>query len=156
MASLPAHHRPELHRTSLEHVILQLQTMNLIAGSDSIDAVLNEAIEPPPSATVRAGKQTMLLTKFSFPSIHINNTAVKNLKELSALDEQEALTSLGRHLARLPIGNVRLGRMLIYASCFQCVTPLLAMSALLSTRSPFFSPIERCVRRLSPLCRRLL
>jgi HrpA-like RNA helicase len=75
--------------------------------------------------------------------------AVKNLKELSALDESEKLTALGGHLARLPLGNVRLGRMLIYASCFQCITPLLAIAALLSTRSPFLSPIDKSVLRVA-------
>jgi hypothetical protein len=54
LSSLPQHHRPELHRTSLEHVVLQMFAMDLVRNS-SIEAVMNETVEPPPVESVRAG-----------------------------------------------------------------------------------------------------
>lgn len=41
--------------------------------------------------------------------------------------------------------DVRLAKMLVYASIFHCVTPIATLCALLSDRSPFLCPFEKCV-----------
>ena len=52
------------------------------------------------------------------------------------------LTSLGRHLARLPVGNVKLGKMLLLGAMLGCVEPVVKIAALLSGRTPFLSPAD--------------
>lgn len=56
--------------------------------------------------------------------------------------EQEELTALGVHLANLPV-DVRIGKMLIVAALFKCLSPILTVAATLSHRSPFVSPIDK-------------
>jgi hypothetical protein len=36
-----------------------------------------------------------------------------------------------------------IGKMLIYGAMFACVTPLVSMAALLSSRSPFLAPMDK-------------
>ena len=42
-------------------------------------------------------------------------SAIKTLRQIGALDEKENLTSLGQHLAALPV-DVRVGKMLLYGA----------------------------------------
>jgi len=54
-----------------------------------------------------------------------------------------AQTPLGHHLARLPVGNVRIGKMLIYGAIFRVLSPIATIAALLSHRTPFMAPLEK-------------
>lgn len=51
----------------------------------------------------------------------------------------QPLTPLGEHLARLPL-DVHLAKMLVYATVFQCIDPILTIVAALSNRSIFLRP----------------
>jgi HrpA-like RNA helicase len=52
------------------------------------------------------------------------------------------ITALGTHLANLPV-DVRLGKMLVYSSLFDCVHPILTIAAALGGKSPFQSPLDK-------------
>lgn len=52
------------------------------------------------------------------------------------------MTPLGFHLALLPI-DPRLGKMLIYASIFSCIDPILTIAASMSLKSPFQAPMDK-------------
>ncbi|MGH8705122.1 MAG: ATP-dependent RNA helicase HrpA [Burkholderiales bacterium] len=64
------------------------------------------------------------------------------LAELGAVDEGNALTDVGRELARLPL-DPRIGRMLIAARDEGCLEQMLVIAAALSVQDPRERPLER-------------
>lgn len=62
--------------------------------------------------------------------------AIIRLFNVGALDKQENLTSLGNHLAALPV-DVRIGKLLLYGAMFSCLDSVLTIAASLSHKSPF-------------------
>ena len=58
------------------------------------------------------------------------------------MDQSEALTALGEHLAVLPI-DVRVGKMLLLASIMGCLDPILTIAASMASRSPFVAPLDK-------------
>lgn len=55
------------------------------------------------------------------------------LEDIGALNEREALTSLGRHLAALPLPPA-LGKMLLYGVLFSCLDPVLTVACVMAYR----------------------
>eukprot|EP00808_Paulinella_micropora_P005352 g76163.t1 len=106
---------PELLRTPLEEITLQIKAL----GLGPVEAFLAKAPDPPDPAAVR--------------------TALTLLRDVGALTEQEQLTSLGAHLARLP-AHPQLGKLLLYGVTFQCLAPSLVVAASLSHRQPWTLP----------------
>ena len=106
---------PEILRTSLASVILQMKALGL---GDVKDFPFLDA--PAPRA-VRDGVQL--------------------LEEIGALDAHQDITRLGRTLARLPI-DPRLGRMLIEADRLGCASEVLVIVAALSIQDPRERPVE--------------
>ena len=125
--SLATFQLPEMMRAPLEEICLQvkcLQRSNVIASLDTLGGVaefLSRAVEPPLPIAVEA--------------------ALKMLTELGALDKNERLTDLGRHLVQLPL-HPRIGKMLIYASLFECLNPMLTVACSESYRAPFNIPVD--------------
>lgn len=111
-----AYTEPEILRTNLASVVLQMKSMKL--G----DIAKFPFIEPPDERMVRDG--------------------IKLLYELKALDERGSLTQIGRKLSRLPI-DPRLARMLIEASNEHCLKEVLVITAFLSIQDPRERPVER-------------
>ena len=64
------------------------------------------------------------------------------LVEHNALTEKEELTPMGEMLAQLPV-DIPIGKMLIMASIFHVIDPIVTMAAGLSVQSPFVSNL-RC------------
>lgn len=58
----------------------------------------------------------------------------------NALDENEDLTSLGYHLARMPT-DPHTGKMLLFAALFRCLDPVLTVAASLSFKDAFVIPL---------------
>ena len=108
--------QPEIQRTSLASVILQMLALRL---GDVADFPF---IDPPEERAVRAGAQ--LLT------------------EIGAIDGGARLTSVGRRLARLPI-DPRLGRMLLEADKNGCASEVLVLVAALSVQDVRERPAEK-------------
>jgi ATP-dependent helicase HrpA len=106
---------PEILRTNLASVILQMSSLGL--G----DVARFPFVEPPDRRQVTSGVQL--------------------LEELGALAGDGHLTSLGRRLARLPI-DPRLGRMILEAERLGCVREILVIAAALSLQDPRERPLE--------------
>ncbi len=100
---------PEVQRTNLASVILQMKTL----GLGEVEQF--PFLDPPRPAMVREGYRT--------------------LHELGAVDEGHELTPLGRELARLPI-DPRLGRMILEAKRENCLGEVLIIAAALSIQDP--------------------
>ena len=114
----PAFTDPEILRTNLASVILQMTSLGL--G----DVGRFPFVEPPDRRNVSAGVQL--------------------LEELGALaggGREARLTRVGRRLARLPI-DPRLGRMILEAERLGCVREILVIAAALSLQDPRERPLE--------------
>ncbi|KAG9449015.1 hypothetical protein H6P81_008980 [Aristolochia fimbriata] len=109
---------PELLRTPLQSLCLQIKSLKL----GSISDFLSRALQSPELLSVQ--------------------NAVEYLKIIGAFDDEENLTSLGRHLSMLPV-EPKLGKMLIYGAIFHCMDPILTVVAGLSVRDPFLMPFDR-------------
>ena len=106
----------EIQRTNLASVMLQLAQLRL--G----DIERFPFLEPPDSRLVRDGYQL--------------------LEELGARDERGRLTEVGKALARLPV-DPRIGRMLLAAGEWGCVTEVLIIAAALSLQDPRERPLDK-------------
>jgi len=108
--------QPEILRTNLAAVILQMAYLRLGEVSQF------PFIDPPDPRLVRDGYAT--------------------LHELGAIDENNALTQIGRQLARLPV-DPRIGRMILAAIEEQCLPEVLIIAAALSVPDPRQRPLDR-------------
>ena len=115
-AARPRYTDPEILRTNLAAVMLQMAALRL---GDIADFGF---LDPPDARSIRDG--TALLV------------------ELGAVDDGGAITALGRRLARLPI-DPRLGRMILAADELGCVEPVLVIAAALSIPDPRERPIDK-------------
>ncbi|MEM5312774.1 ATP-dependent RNA helicase HrpA [Paraburkholderia sp. JHI869] len=106
---------PEILRSSLAAVILRMKSLHLTA----IETF--PFIEPPPGRAIADGYQL--------------------LNELGAVDDDNALTPLGRELARLPL-DPRVGRMILGARDEQALREVLIIASALSVQDPRDRPIE--------------
>ncbi|GAA3937539.1 ATP-dependent RNA helicase HrpA [Actinoplanes auranticolor] len=111
----PAFTEPEILRTNLASVILQMTALGL--G----DLAAFPFIDPPDKRNVTDG--------------------VKLLEELGAL-EQRKLTPLGRQLAQLPV-DPRLARMVIEADEQDCLAEVMVITAALSIQDPRERPADK-------------
>ena len=111
----PEFTEPEILRTNLASVILQMASLGL--G----EVTSFPFLEPPDASSWRDGRRLLI--------------------ELGALTEEAELTPLGRRLARLPV-DPRLGRMIIEADRLDCVHDVLVVAAALSIRDPRERPLE--------------
>ena len=107
---------PEIQRTNLAAVILQMATL----GFGDVDRF--PFVDPPDSRLVRDG--------------------YKLLEELAAVDLQHKVTRLGRLLARLPV-DPRVGRMLLAAARSGCLAEVLVIAAALSVQDPRDRPADK-------------
>ena len=119
-ANRPEFTEPEILRTNLASVILQMMAIGL--G----DVAAFPFVEPPDRATIRDGY--LLLEELG---------AI----ERDAADDQDEspggwrLTKVGRRLARLPV-DPRLGRMVLEAERHGCVREVMVIAAALSIQDP--------------------
>ncbi|XP_069004357.1 ATP-dependent DNA/RNA helicase DHX36 isoform X2 [Embiotoca jacksoni] len=115
---LDAYQLPEIMRTPLEELCLQIKILNL----GSIGRFLEKALDPPTEKAV--------------------SLAIKNLTDLNALDCAENLTALGFHLARLPV-EPHIGKLILFGALLGCLDPVLTIAASLSFKDPFFIPLGK-------------
>jgi ATP-dependent helicase HrpA len=114
--SRPAYTDPEILRTNLAAVILQMKSLNL--GEPQTFPFL----EPPDTRQIRDGYNT--------------------LRELGAVDEQDRITQLGRDLSRLPT-DPRIARMILEAHRENVVPEVLIIAAALTIPDPRDRPIDK-------------
>ncbi|MCX6463540.1 MAG: ATP-dependent RNA helicase HrpA, partial [Pseudonocardiales bacterium] len=112
----PAFTDPEILRTNLASVVLQMIALEL----GEITAF--PFVDPPDARAVADG--------------------IGLLHELGALDDRDALTPVGRALSTLPV-DPRLGRMLVEADRTGCLREVLVIAAALSVQDPRERPAEQ-------------
>ncbi|MGC8702084.1 MAG: ATP-dependent RNA helicase HrpA [Thiomonas sp.] len=113
--SRPRFTMPEVLRSSLAAVILRMKSLGLDAIEDF------PFIDAPPGKAIADGYQL--------------------LAELGAVDARNALTPLGRELARLPL-DPRIGRMILEARNRESLAEVLIIAAALSVQDPRERPAE--------------
>lgn len=126
---LDAYQLPEIMRTPLEELCLQIKILKL----GSIARFLEKALDPPSEKAV--------------------SLAIKNLIDLNALDHAENLTALGIHLARLPV-EPHIGKLILFGALLGCLDPVLTIAASLSFKDPFFIPLGK--EKLADMRRKVL
>jgi ATP-dependent helicase HrpA len=114
--SRPRYTDPEILRTNLAAVILQMAALQL-GGIEEFPF-----LDPPDKRSVRDGVQL--------------------LQELGAFDSHGVITDLGRRLAQLPL-DPRIGRMILAADAEGCVREVLVLAAALSIPDPRERPTDR-------------
>jgi len=107
---------PEIKRTNLAAVILQMELLRLGHIEDF------PFIEPPDSRYIRDG--------------------YKLLHELRAVDEYNTVSALGKQIARLPV-DPKIGRMLVEAKQLNCLQELLIIGSALSVQDPRERPVDK-------------
>ncbi len=110
---LDEHMTPEMFRSPLHEIALSIKLL----GLGSVGHFLSKALEPPPIDAVIEAEVL--------------------LREMRCLDRVDALTPLGRILARLPV-DPRLGKMLVLGSVLGLGDALCTMAAQASTGTEFF------------------
>ena len=107
---------PEIQRTNLAAVILQMKTLRLGELDDF------PLIDPPKPDAVRDGYRTLF--------------------ELGAIDDRQELTEIGRRLSRLPV-DPRIGRMILAAQEEGCLREVLIIASALEVQDPRERPLEK-------------
>ncbi|OBH88167.1 ATP-dependent RNA helicase HrpA [Mycobacterium sp. E2989] len=115
-AARPRYTEPEILRTNLAAVLLQMAALRLGEVENF------PFLDPPDRRSIRDGVQL--------------------LQELGAFDAHGAITELGRRLARLPV-DPRLGRMILAAETQGCVREVLVLAAALTIHDPRERPADR-------------
>jgi ATP-dependent helicase HrpA len=124
--SRPEFTDPEILRTNLASVILQMSSMGVVDHpSEVVDFPF---VQPPEARAV--------------------NDGVTLLRELGAVGEGKRgnITRTGRDLSRLPV-DVRLGRMILESAKRDCPTEVLVLAAALSLQDPRERPTEESGKR---------
>ena len=115
-AARPRYTDPEILRTNLAAVILQMAALGL-GDMESFPF-----LDPPEQRSIRDGVQL--------------------LQELGAFDREAAITPLGRRLAQLPV-DPRLARMIVAAESENCVREVLVLAAALAIPDPRERPADK-------------
>ncbi|KAJ7246262.1 P-loop containing nucleoside triphosphate hydrolase protein [Mycena haematopus] len=110
---------PEILRVPLESISL---TVKVMREEEDVKLFLKRAIDPPKVAAMEA--------------------AWAVLEELGAVDSNGKLTPLGRHISTLPV-DLRLAKMLVLGTIFQCLGPVLTIAASLSSKALFLTPMDK-------------
>ena len=101
---------PEMCRTRIEEVILQIKLLEL----GSCRRFLQKVLDPPSDRAIELSLELL---------VTINAINIKG--------DTEELTPLGFHLAKLPL-DPQTGKMILMASIFSCIDPILSVAASLS------------------------
>ncbi|GAA4363485.1 ATP-dependent RNA helicase HrpA [Paeniglutamicibacter cryotolerans] len=125
-ASRPEFTDPEILRTNLAAVILQMSAMGVVKSARDIADF--PFVEAPDAKAVTDG--------------------VSLLRELGAVQEgrDAGITIVGRKLAQLPV-DVRLGRMIVEAGKRDCAKEVMVLAAALSIQDPRERPSEETGKR---------
>nr|WP_236848600.1 ATP-dependent RNA helicase HrpA [Candidatus Thiodictyon syntrophicum] len=115
-AARAAYTEPEIQRTNLAAVILQMKLLGF-GGIESFPF-----LDPPDGRLIADGYRT--------------------LEELCAIDPHGELTPLGLELARLPV-DPRIGRLLLAAADHHCLAEILVIASALSIQDPRERPLDR-------------
>ncbi len=124
--SRPEFTDPEILRTNLAAVILQMSSMGVVRTAR--DVADFPFVQPPDAKSIADG--------------------VSLLRELGALNTgtDATVTAVGKHLAQLPV-DVRLGRMIVESGKRGCAKEVMVLAAALSIQDPRERPSEETGKR---------
>lgn len=109
---------PEILRVALDEVILHIKILALGDARRFLEKLLDR------------------------PSDAVIEESLELLNRLNAIDDNEMLTPLGYHLARLPM-DPRTGKMVLLSSIFSCTDPITSIAASLSFKDAFYKPFGK-------------
>ncbi|XP_067138666.1 ATP-dependent DNA/RNA helicase DHX36-like [Centruroides vittatus] len=109
---------PEILRIRLEELCLKIKLLEL----GDITAFVSKAIQLPHMKTLQS--------------------SIELLKQLNAFDDNENLTSLGYHLAKLPL-DPHTGKMILFGAMFSCLDPILTVAVSLNFKDAFIIPLGK-------------
>lgn len=113
---LDQYQKPEILRRRLEDTILSAKVLQL----GQIEPFFEQLIDSPDPDAVK--------------------TSLDLLLRLNALTDDEKLTPLGYHLAKLPMAP-QLGKMILFGAIFSCLDPILSIAATLDFKEPYLMPL---------------
>ncbi|CAN0108800.1 unnamed protein product, partial [Scytosiphon promiscuus] len=123
LAEMTEYQLPEIVRTSLESLCLQVRHLGLASqGRGGVAGFINKALTPP--------------------GVTALDNALTLLTRIGAFRTDESLTPLGKHLALLPV-EPQIGKALVLGCMLGCLDPVLTIAALLSQRNPFVMPMSK-------------
>ncbi|MFC8303103.1 ATP-dependent RNA helicase HrpA [Specibacter sp. NPDC057265] len=111
---------PEILRTNLAAVILQMTAMGVAKGPKDVEKF--PFVQPPDSRAITDG--------------------VTLLRELGALSAQGGITGVGRQLSQLPV-DPRLGRMIVEAAKRGVAAEVMVLAAALTIQDPRERPTDK-------------
>ncbi|KAF8421014.1 P-loop containing nucleoside triphosphate hydrolase protein [Tirmania nivea] len=114
---MPDRPEPEMRRVPLQQTCLGVKAM----GVKDVRAFLASAVTPPDTGAVEG--------------------AMTVLEKMGALRGEE-LTALGRHMSMIP-ADLKCSKLLVYGCIFGCLDMTLTIASILSTKSPFISPMDK-------------
>lgn len=118
---LPTYLPPEICRTRLEEVVLQIKLLEL----GSCAAFLRRVLDPPSDLAVT-----------------LSLDLLETIGAVEMVGGTEQLTPLGFHLAQLPL-DPQTGKMILLAAVFSCLDPVLSVAASLSFKDAFMVPLGK-------------
>ena len=121
--SRPLYTDPEILRTNLAAVILQMTAMGVARGPKDVENF--PFVEPPDSRAINDGV-----------------TLLRELGALSAAGNGGGLTAVGQQLAQLPV-DPRLGRMIVESGRRGCVREVMILAAALTIQDPRERPTDK-------------
>ncbi|WP_352337806.1 ATP-dependent RNA helicase HrpA [Psychrobacter sp. 16-MNA-CIBAN-0192] len=134
----PEFTEPEILRTNLASVILQMANLRLGSVDDF------EFIEPPDSRLVADGHKLLneLGAITEKDDKDVSSTGTTNSKSKRQGLDHLKLTRIGQQMARMPI-DPRLARMLVAGSDFDCIREMLIVVAALAVQDPRERPANK-------------
>ncbi|GAA4870155.1 ATP-dependent RNA helicase HrpA [Luteimonas vadosa] len=138
----PAFTDPEIRRAALAGVILRMLSLGLSGGDGGRGKPRRRG--GGATSTSKSGNAT-LVEDFPFldpPDPRAIADGWQQLQELGAVDDQRALTAIGRTMSRLPV-DVKLARMLVAANDRGCLHDMLAIAAFLGIQNPRERPADQ-------------
>ena len=114
---MPDRPEPEIRRVPLEQLCLSVRAM----GMRDVAGFLGRSPTPPDATAIEG--------------------AMKLLRRMGTMDGDE-LTAMGQQLAMLP-ADLRCGKLMVFGAIFGCLDDCVTIAAILSTKSPFFSPQDK-------------
>lgn len=128
MESMPLQPVPEIQRTSLTSLCLDIFVLMGETTSTCYQEFLDQCLDPPKAGFVA--------------------DALQELNGIGALENvvingepTERLTHLGRYLAALPM-DVKVGKMLVLGAVFNVYDAMATCAAIFESKSPFLAPYE--------------
>ncbi|XAS66125.1 ATP-dependent RNA helicase HrpA [Micrococcaceae bacterium Sec5.7] len=136
--SRPLFTDPEILRTNLAAVILQMTAMGVARGPKDIENF--PFVEPPDSRAINDG--VTLLRELGALSTPAGKDKASDTADAAGGRNAGGLTAVGQQLAQLPV-DPRLGRMIVEAGRRGCVREVMILAAALTIQDPRERPTDK-------------